>query len=781
MSKRREQLNNADIDSPETYTLEDILAEYKSEAFIKNERRLSKDQLEQRAQAIIDEMKMSVERELSRAEDDEAEASAESAAEGDEPAADAEPTAGESEPQKGAEPTEEAGPDADAEQTSGEEPEPQTAEEAEAPEEKREEPTEAERRSDEGQSAVPDGGEQTAAAADPSPTQERESAAQPGVQEEVYFDNEIYAGAEFVRKSAQKAEAAINRSRLRQKRRNTAEVPENREKSDGPKPKKRELSLAEASYKYTSGIGGLRRREFAAMAISLIMTAAILIYGRLSVHWAGMGTVSLVMCALQIVVMALGADILLSGLGGFARMRPRSESLVTLACAAALAEAVAAWVGKADELGLPFCAAASLSMAFALRGERLKKTGYRTSLRTVKAAKIPTVVTADGERIEDGTVMTKGLGSTAGFISKLVSPGLYEKAAAKLFPLLLVGVVVLSAAASALNGGRSFLRCIAAMSTVSASLTASTAFSKPFSKTARRLADYGAVIGGWKGAEEINAIKGIIIRDNDIFPENTVSLNGIKVLYGASADKIISYTGSLIIASGSGLSRLFGELLREYAAAVYRVDEFSCYEGGGIGALIGGDTVRVGSAAFMKLLGINVPDNMDVPGAVFSALNGELSGVFIINYNPSSLVQNSLSSLMKSRIKPLYALRDFNLTPAMLKSKYSVNASDIDMLSFADRYSLSSEKDRDEQPVPSAIMSREGLNNYLEVATGGRRLIKAVKRMLAATAVSSALGLLTVFYVCATGAFGSASAENVLIYLLLWGLAAGLLGDLAGE
>ena len=152
--------------------------------------------------------------------------------------------------------------------------------------------------------------------------------------------------------------------------------------------------------------------------------------------------------------------------------------------------------------------------------------------------------------------------------------------------------------------------------------------------------------------------------------------------------------------------------------------------------------------------------------------------MFIINYNPSTLVQNSIDSLLTAHLRPLFALRDFNITPAMLKSKYGVDAGEIDLLSFADRYSLSSDRDAEEQIPACALMSREGLNNYTEVVRGGKRLIRSVKRMLVLTSVSSSVGLLTVFYACARGAFSSASVFNVLIYLLLWALASSLIcGD----
>ena len=61
MSDKREQFNSEPV---EEYTLEAILAEYKSEAFLKNERRLSREELEKQAEEIIREMRRLAELEV---------------------------------------------------------------------------------------------------------------------------------------------------------------------------------------------------------------------------------------------------------------------------------------------------------------------------------------------------------------------------------------------------------------------------------------------------------------------------------------------------------------------------------------------------------------------------------------------------------------------------------------------------------------------------------------------------------------------------------------------
>ena len=52
-------------ENEETYSLASILAEYKTEAFIRSERRLSREELQQQAEAILADMRRSVEEELS--------------------------------------------------------------------------------------------------------------------------------------------------------------------------------------------------------------------------------------------------------------------------------------------------------------------------------------------------------------------------------------------------------------------------------------------------------------------------------------------------------------------------------------------------------------------------------------------------------------------------------------------------------------------------------------------------------------------------------------------
>jgi len=268
-----------------------------------------------------------------------------------------------------------------------------------------------------------------------------------------------------------------------------------------------------------------------------------------------------------------------------------------------------------------------------------------------------------------------------------------------------------------------------------------------------------------------------VIRDLDIYPENSVVLNGMKVLSGAHVEKVVAYTGSVIMATGSGLRRVFGELMRQYAAPLYRVEDFDCGTEGGVSAFVGQEQVLVGTGAYMNLMGIRVPGSVDVAGAVYTAIDHELCGVFIVNYLPQELVQNALYRLENGRLRPIFAIRDFNISPSMMIQKFRLNEGSISFLPPENRYQLSVEPETEGKPA--ALLSREGLWHYSETARGGRRLWRTTRRALLMTVLGSVLGVLIVFISCARGAFASVSPVKLLLAMLLWAFATLMIAESA--
>ena len=277
----------------------------------------------------------------------------------------------------------------------------------------------------------------------------------------------------------------------------------------------------------------------------------------------------------------------------------------------------------------------------------------------------------------------------------------------------------------------------------------------------------GGALAGWPGAAYSRSGSGILLTDLDLFPPGCVSLNGIKVFGDWSTERVIGYTATLIRASGSGLDKLFCDLLRTQGAIYRQAERLCCYEGGGLSANIRGDQVLVGSAAFMKLMDVELPQGLNVKNAVFCAIDGDLAGIFALNYALPDVVFPCVAALLQEKISPVLATRDFNLIPAMLRQRFKLAANRMDFPPVERRRELSN-PDQPHNTTLTAVLCREGIYPFSEAVVGARRLRLAVRLNAVLACVAAVLGLLLSAYLTAVGAFASIAPVNLLVYLVLW-------------
>ena len=808
MSEQSPEKVNTSEAPAETYSLASILSEYKSEAFIRNERRYSKEELEKRADEIIREMKRSVEAELSdegeaasEAEDSvpeaqspeaqpapEEEVGSETSAEGSTSGPDSKTDTSASSPPEPTEPVEadeQKRPEGPSEQTEQippqEDPVPETAPAPESPSEEENAP---EQEGEEASSPLQEDHDAPTTEAQSEADTEAQTAASEPFPEEEPVPEEIDAAeraaarkAEKWEKRAQRRTDRLEKARRRKQQREerARKAQEKREEAGREQP---EPSPEEALRLYASGIASLQSRRIAAFAICAFMALAIFLHSRGILPGAlrSGNALPIILAALQLIVMLLGLDVLTKGITDLFSAKPGCESIVLIANLAAEVDAVWIIAAHPENIGLPYCVTAAASLAFAIWGTGCRRSAFRDTIRSMRLASVPTVVSAEDKLAEEGAVLNKRLGSSRGFLRRSLAPDLGEQIYRRITPALLLLLLILALAAAYLSGTGAVLHCLAALCCAAAALTSTLVFSRPFALIARKLTGNGAALAGWSGAEDMNRAVGIVIRDLDVFPENTVILNGMKVLSGAHVEKVVAYTGSVILATGSGLRRVFGELMRQYAAPLYRVEDFDCGIEGGVSAFVGEEQVLIGTAAYMNLMGIRVPGNVDVGGAVYTAIDHELCGVFIVGYTPLELVQNALIRLEEGKLRPLLALRDFNFTPTMLEQKFRLEEGSITFLPPEDRYRLSVEPEEGE---PAALLSREGLWHFSEAARGGRRLWRTTRRALWMTLIGAVLGIAITFIACARGAFSSVAPGKLLVSMLLWAFATLMIADSA--
>ena len=291
-------------------------------------------------------------------------------------------------------------------------------------------------------------------------------------------------------------------------------------------------------------------------------------------------------------------------------------------------------------------------------------------------------------------------------------------------------------------------------------------YSLPLRRLTKRFVKSGSALAGYVGADRLRRSNCVILTDTDLFPPGTVSLNGLKI-YGEESGKVISYAATMAHASQSGLSRLFDTLLEGEGGRLEPLDDLSFYEEGGVSGLIHGETVLFGTAAFCRKMHVTMPGGLSLKTGAFLAVDGTLIAIFAVKYTAAENVDWALHALKRSRITPVLAVRDGSITPALLKRKFGTDARAV-YPTVSTRLALS-EKDGEH---PYALLYREGLMPYAEIAVGSKRLVHAVRVAAVLSLGSSAMSALLAFYLTFVGAYSALTPVSMLLYLLLWALAA---------
>ena len=464
----------------------------------------------------------------------------------------------------------------------------------------------------------------------------------------------------------------------------------------------------------------------------------------------------------------LSLDVLAAGIARMFRGRVGMDTLAALSGIFTLADALVLAITQDREGQLPYSAAVLAGLFFLLHGTYHKRCGLRLSCRTAASVSEPYILTLDEGKWNGRDTYCKWTGTPNGFGSQIQMDDGAQRIYRVVCPVLLLACVLFSLLASyGVGKPQHLLWCLSATFTAAAAFGGALVYGRPFHKVARRLAQSGGALAGWPGMAQSRKGDRVLITDGDLFPPGYVELNGIKVFGDWSIEKVVGCAATLIRDSGSGLTKLFHDLLRAQGAIFRRADDLCCYEGGGLSANIRGEQVLVGSAAFMNLMEVRLPQGLHVKNAVFCAIDGELAGIFALNYTLPDVVFPALDSLMREKVGPVLATRDFNLIPSMLHQRFKLAADKMDFPPVERRRELS-DPDQPHSETITAVLCREGLLPYADAVVGAKRLRWCARFGAVLTCVGSALGILLAYYLTAVDAYGSLSPLNLLIFLLFW-------------
>ncbi len=228
----------------------------------------------------------------------------------------------------------------------------------------------------------------------------------------------------------------------------------------------------------------------------------------------------------------------------------------------------------------------------------------------------------------------------------------------------------------------------AAILCVATPFSATIAGALPVFRSCKALNESNAMMAGGYTAETFAETDSVLLDIEQLFPEGSIVLHGIKTFSQGRIDEAILDAASVICSTKSTLGSIFVNVVQGDKKLLKPVDSIIYEDGMGLSAWVGGKRVLIGNRELMINHGIDIPshdyENKYVGSGkdiLYLANSGELTAMFVLSYHADKEVYRSLGIMAERGIRLVINCSDPNITVKKLSDIFGYPESQLNLLS----------------------------------------------------------------------------------------------------
>ncbi len=228
----------------------------------------------------------------------------------------------------------------------------------------------------------------------------------------------------------------------------------------------------------------------------------------------------------------------------------------------------------------------------------------------------------------------------------------------------------------------------AAILCVAAPFSATIAGALPVFRSCSALNEEGSMMAGGYTAETFAETDSVLLDIEQLFPEGSIILHGIKTFAQGRIDEAILDAASVICSTRSTLGSIFINVVQGDKKLLKPVDTIIYEDGMGLSAWVGGKRVLIGNRELMINHGIDIPshdyENKYVGSGkdiLYLANSGELTAMFVLSYHADKEVYHSLGIMAERGVRLVINCSDPNITTGKLSELFGYPKNQLNLLS----------------------------------------------------------------------------------------------------
>lgn len=366
------------------------------------------------------------------------------------------------------------------------------------------------------------------------------------------------------------------------------------------------------------------------------------------------------------------------------------------------------------------------------------------------------------------------------FLKISYAPDPSEDLASKLVPITTIASIIIAVMYGVVKlSFADALNAFALITAVSVPVATLLSVNAPVRKLCKTLLSYGSMLSGYPSVKQFCDSTAIMIDANELFPAESISLEGIKTFEDYGIDESLLCGIAILKEAQNPIANAFDSVVAETEETLPEVESVLYEDEIGLVGWIKSERILVGSRTLMEKYSVEVP-NMEYEEkytsqgrqVTYLSRAGRLVAMFVTRYTPDAQLKAEMQRAETNGISFLIRTTDYNVTNDLVAKLYDLFYRSIKVLPTGLGNVLKEAEDTVEETSRSYLITNGKAASLARAVTGCVKIKHNISLSIIIQLIAVIFGLLVASTLSLYAGVQVMGSLEVLIYALFWGAAA---------
>lgn len=366
------------------------------------------------------------------------------------------------------------------------------------------------------------------------------------------------------------------------------------------------------------------------------------------------------------------------------------------------------------------------------------------------------------------------------FLKISYAPDPSEDLASKLAPITTIASIIIAVMYGVVKlSFADALNAFALITAVSVPVATLLSVNAPVRKLCKTLLSYGSMLSGYPSVKQFCDSTAIMIDANELFPAESISLEGIKTFEDYGIDESLLCGIAILKEAQNPIANAFDSVVAETEETLPEVESVLYEDEIGLVGWIKSERILVGSRTLMEKYSVEVP-NMEYEEkytsqgrqVTYLSRAGRLVALFVTRYTPDAQLKAEMQRAETNGISFLIRTTDYNVTNDLVAKLYDLFYRSIKVLPTGLGNVLREAEDTVEETSRSYLITNGKAASLARAVTGCVKIKHNISLSIIIQLIAVIFGLLVASTLSLYAGVQVMGSLEVLIYALFWGAAA---------